>query len=215
MLLPSNPSGASSFQEANTASSEFNMLNFLIWSVLSRVNTCTMVQVMTVTNSGTDIPAGFVDIMPLVNLVDGAGNVVPHGTIFKCPYFRLIGGTNAVILDPVAGDIGLACFADHDISSVIANQAQSNPGSWRRFDMSDGLYLGGFLGKANPTQFLQFSASGINVTSPATVTITAPNINLVGNVASTGTLTNNSKNVGSTHEHSGVTAGGNNTGVPV
>jgi hypothetical protein len=137
MLLPSNPSGASSFQEANTASSEFNMLNFLIWSVLSRVNTCTMVQVMAVTNSGTDIPAGFVDIMPLVNLVDGAGNVVPHGTIFKCPYFRLIGGTNAVILDPVAGDIGLACFADHDISSVIANQAQSNPGSWRRFDMSD------------------------------------------------------------------------------
>ena len=215
MSLPSSPSGASGFLGANTASSEFNMLNFLIWSVLSRVNICTLVEVMAVTNSGADVPAGFVDIRPMVNLVDGAGNMVPHGTIFHCPYFRLIGGANAVILDPQVGDIGLACFADHDISSVIANQAQSNPGSWRRFDMSDGLYLGGFLGKANPTQFLQFSASGINITSPSAVTITATNINLVGNVASTGTLTNNSKNVGSAHEHSGVTAGGSNTGAPI
>ncbi len=215
MPLPNGPSGASSFFESNSASSEFNMLNFLIWSMLSRVNTCTMVQVTAVTNTGADVAAGFVDITPLVNLVDGAGNIVPHGTIFRCPYFRVIGGSNAVILDPQVDDIGLACFADHDISSVIANQARSNPGSWRRFDMSDAIYLGGLLGKVVPTQFVQFSSLGINITSPSDVTITAPNINLVGNVASTGTLSNNGKNVGSTHVHGGVTSGGSDTGVPV
>jgi len=36
-----------------------------------------------------------------------------------------------------------------------------------------------------------------------------------GDVATTGALTNNGKNVGSTHKHSGVTSGSSNTGNPV
>ena len=36
-----------------------------------------------------------------------------------------------------------------------------------------------------------------------------------GDVATTGALTNNGKNVGSTHKHSGVVIGANNTGNPV
>lgn len=36
-----------------------------------------------------------------------------------------------------------------------------------------------------------------------------------GNLATTGTLSNNGKNVGSSHAHSGVQAGGSNTGAPV
>jgi len=48
----------------------------------------------------------------------------------------------------------------------------------------------------------------------ATMQITG-NISQTGNFASTGTLTNNGKNVGSTHEHSGVQSGSSNTGVPI
>jgi hypothetical protein len=36
-----------------------------------------------------------------------------------------------------------------------------------------------------------------------------------GNIATTGTITNNGKNIGSTHEHSGVTTGSGNTGAPI
>ena len=36
-----------------------------------------------------------------------------------------------------------------------------------------------------------------------------------GNVETTGTLKNNSVNVGSTHKHSGVTTGISNTGNPI
>lgn len=39
-------------------------------------------------------------------------------------------------------------------------------------------------------------------------------VNIVGNVTTTGTLQNNSKNVGSTHTHNGVQPGGGNTGQP-
>jgi hypothetical protein len=48
----------------------------------------------------------------------------------------------------------------------------------------------------------------------ATMQITG-DISQTGNFANTGNLTNNGKNVGSTHEHSGVQTGGSNTGVPI
>ncbi len=48
---------------------------------------------------------GFVDLTPLVNLVDGDGNATARPRIDKCPYMRLQGGANAVIMDPAVGDI--------------------------------------------------------------------------------------------------------------
>lgn len=174
-MQPNNGSGYSGAQELNASSSEFNAQSFLIQSALARVRTMTVVKVVGVTNAGGLAATGFVDIQPLVNQVDGAGNAVPHGTIFKCPYIRMQGGANAIILDPQVGDIGWAGFADRDISSVTANQAQSNPGSRRMFDMADGVYIGAILNGV-PTQYVQFSAAGIAVTSPTAVTVNAPNV---------------------------------------
>ena len=80
-------------------------------------------------------------------------------------------------LDPQVGDIGVAMFADRDISSVTANRAQANPGSRRRFDMSDGLYFGGVL-NGLPMQYVQFSAAGITIHSPTAVVISAPDVQI-------------------------------------
>lgn len=196
-------------QSAGDGAGDFSAQSFLVRQILSRVNTCTMVKIVAVTNAGGLSPVGFVDVQPLVNQVDGAGNAVPHGVLHHLAYFRLQGGTNAVILDPQVGDIGIAVFADHDISSVVANKGQANPGSWRRFNMADGLYFGGFL-NAPPSQYVQFiTGVGINIVSPTKVTITAPETDIIG------LLKNNGVNVGSTHEHGGVQTGGSNTGAPV
>jgi phage baseplate assembly protein gpV len=169
---------------------------------------------------------GFVDVQPMVNQVDGTGNPTPHETIHNLPYFRLQGGVNAIILDPVVGDIGIAVFCSRDISQVKRTKAISNPGSAGRFDWADGLYIGGFL-NAVPTQYIQFSNTGIALSTPNTFTVTANNtvINspvtvngvstLNGNVASTGTLTNNGHAVGSTHLHTGVQGGIGTSGPPV
>jgi len=68
---------------------------------------------------------------------------------------------------------------------------------------------------------IKIGSTKIEVKNDGTVNITATtinmngNVNITGNVATTGTLQNNGKNVGSTHSHSGVQAGGSNTGVPV
>ena len=161
------------FQEPETFGSLFNAHTFLIESILAMVHTSTLVKVVKCTNNGSLSAAGTVDVQPLVNQLDGYGNPVPHGIIYKCLYSRLQGGANAVIIDPQPGDIGAMIFSDRDTSKVIATKAQANPGSNRKFDMADGIYLGWCL-NAVPTQFIEFSAAGITITSPAAVTINAP-----------------------------------------
>jgi len=149
---------------------------FLIRRILNRISTSIPVKVIAVA-PGAVGPVGSVDVLPLVNQVDGLGNATPHGVIHGLPYSRIQGGTNAVIIDPKVGDIGIATFASHDISSVKANKAQSNPGSRRRFDWSDGMYIGGIL-NGTPDQYVEFNDTGINIVSPGTIRLQAPNITI-------------------------------------
>lgn len=200
---------------------ELNVLRFLITQALGRIASATLVKVKGVSPP----PAQTVDIQILVNQVDGAGNATPHGIIYGIPYVRLQGGANAVIIDPVVGDIGLAVFASRDISSVKANKGPANPGSRRMFDYADGIYVGGLL-NGTPTQYVEFTPTGINVVSPTQVTVQAPAIELDGAVHITGAVTGDDAAtfVGevtadgiplSTHKHTGVTTGGGTSGTPV
>lgn len=121
--------------QAGEGVGEYGALMFLISQALARLSTSTLVRVVAVTNAGGVAPVGFVDVQPLVNQLDGNGNAVPHGQLFQLPYFRLQGGTDAVILDPKVGDIGMAAFANRDLSAVKASKQQANPGSWRTHDI--------------------------------------------------------------------------------
>lgn len=169
--------GYNGFQRPGSASSDFNAIAFLVQAMMNGMATATLVKVKAVTNSGGVAGSGYVDIQPMVNQVDGVGVAVPHGTIYRCPYMRAQGGTNAIILDPKVGDTGIAVFADRDISSATANKAPSNPGSSRRFDMADGLYLYSIV-TGTPTNYVRISDSGIDITSPNEITLTAPTITL-------------------------------------
>ena len=180
--------------------SDFNALHFVIRQFLATIANSAIVQVVAVYGTGLN-PTGTVDVLPLVNQVDGRGNPTPHGIVPGLPFFRVQGGANAVVIDPVVGDIGLAVFADRDVSTVKTTRAQANPGSFRQHDMADGFYLGGFLNGV-PTQYVQFTSGGIDIVSSGTVAITSAG------------LTHNGVNIGSTHEHGGVQTGTGNTGVP-
>lgn len=156
-----------------TPTSPFNERHFHIERVLSRVSTATLAQVQKVTTSGLVADVGQVNILPLVNMQDGSGKQFKHQVVNNVPYFRLQGGTKAIIMDPKVGDTGVAVFADRDISSVKKTKKQGPPGSWRRFDFADGLFFPCFLGSA-PTSYLQFKDDGSIVISPdnGTTTIT-------------------------------------------
>jgi hypothetical protein len=165
-----------------SSASEFNAQSFLINQILNARNVSTLVQIKAVTNSGGLSPVGFVDVLPLVNQLDGDNNTVPHGVVHNLPYFRMQGGTDAVIMDPKIGDIGIAVFADRDISAVKASKAAASPGSKRRSSMADGMYIGGFLNGV-PVQYVQFTESGINVVSPTKISCKAPTVEIETEVA--------------------------------
>ncbi len=164
----------------------FNNIAFVIQRILSKVQTATLVEVISCTNAGGLSPVGTLKVKPCVNQVDGDGNAYPHTTIFNVPYVRMFGGNNAVILDPEAGDIGVAVFASRDVSSVKNTQAAANPASARQYDFSDALYIGGTLNGGTPSQYVQFSSSGIKIVSPTKITIQAPEIDLEGVVVQSG-----------------------------
>lgn len=167
------------FQSPFSTNGQTNALQFLVRQILTEVHTATIVEVQASTNAGADEAVGFVDVKVLVNLLDGEGKAHPHDTIHHLPYYRLQGGANAVILDPQKGDLGIALFAERDISSVKTNKAQSNPGTRRKFDWADGMYIGGLLNGV-PTQYVRFSSSGVDVVSPSAINLTAPNIQING-----------------------------------
>lgn len=189
-------------QELNTnltpsdLTSQQNEAQFIMRSLLGDVRTSMPVKVVRVTNAGDVSAIGRVDIMPLVGQLDGDGQLIPHGIIYDVPYLRLQGGGNAVIIDPVVGDIGIALFCDRDISAVKASKDAAQPGSLRKHDMSDAVYLGAILSSA-PAQYIRFSASGIEIVAP---TVTIPNALIVGG-----------KNV-NTHTHGGIKSGTETSG---
>ncbi|WP_233094012.1 phage baseplate assembly protein V [Azotobacter chroococcum] len=59
---------------------------------------------------------------------------------------------------------------------------------------------------------IQLLRDRVQITAVQALEIVAPNVTIAGNVAITGTLTNNGKDVGSTHTHPGD--GGGTTGAP-
>lgn len=167
-MTDANQTGFAGQKDVWGSASEFNKHVFLIQQILGKLSTSTLVQVQAVHGGGL-APVGTVDVLPLVNLIDGQGNSSPHGIVHGLPYFRLQGGANAVILDPVVGDIGIAVFADRDISGVKSAKTQANPGSRRRFDFADGLYIGGVL-NGTPTCYVAFVDGGVTVSPDAGVT---------------------------------------------
>lgn len=142
--------------------SDYNNTYFLAQQLLALVRTATLVQVKACTNNGELSPVGTVDVLPLVNMIDGIGTSSEHDTLYKLPYSRIQGGTNAIIIDPKPGDIGVAIFADRDISAVKKTKKRSNPGSRRKHSFADGLYLFGVL-NGTPVQYIQYLDTGINI----------------------------------------------------
>lgn len=186
----SGQQGYNGYLDPSDLGADLNAHTFVINQIIGRLATSALVKVLAVTNSGGVSAVGYVDVQPLVNQIDGAGLPTPHGQINNLPYSRLQGGTNAIILDPQVGDIGLAVFCSRDISSVKATKAQANPASFRRHDWADGIYIGGVLNGV-PQNYVAFSSTGIAIVTSNALTIQATNCTLdsSGNLGVKGEVT--------------------------
>ncbi|GAA3686721.1 MULTISPECIES: Gp138 family membrane-puncturing spike protein [Acetobacter] len=205
-----------SWQRPDGASG-FNVTNAAIRRILAMIGADTLVQVKGVHATGLE-PVGTVDVQIMVHQQDGAGRTVPHGIIYGIPYFRLQGGTRAVICDPAVGDIGALIVCGRDISGVKANRAPSAPGSFRQHDYADALYIGGFLNAA-PVEYIGWVGGDVHVKTAGKFVVDAAecdincNVNVAGSVTATGDVKAGSISLEG-HKHSGVQTGSGNTGGP-
>ena len=165
-------------KRATSGSTQFNAMEFLIRNtILGLVNTAIPVIVTAVDAGGSDAPTGYVTVKPLVCQVDGFGETLDPAELFRVPYARVQGGVAALVIDPVPGDIGLAVFAKSDCSGVAQMQSKPvQPGSFRKFSMSDGFYFGGFLNRA-PSVYVEVKQDqSIVITASSGVTVNAPTV---------------------------------------
>ena len=173
-------------QNTGTTDDDYNTLSFVFWLLMQKVQTNTLVKVISCTNSGGLSPVGRVTVQPLVNQMTGNREGIAHGQIFNCLYSRITSGggagssgvVNAIIMDPKPGDIGMMAFCSRDISNVVANAGPANPGSFRMFDWADGVFTMNVPLGLDPTQYIQFSETGINIVSPTKITLQAPTIDI-------------------------------------
>lgn len=213
MSSQTDGSGKVGQQGLNTDTASYNIHDFFIQQALSKVGTIKLVKVMGVQNAGGVAAVGLVDVKPMVNLVDGLlGSAMQHDTVFQLPYFRLQGGLNAIIMDPVVGDIGFAVICDRDITTVKNTKTYGPPGSYRRFSIADGLYVGGVL-NATPQQYVTFTSTGIKIADKNSnvwemksgmIELTTIQLKVNGDISATGEVVAKSASTNihlSTHKH--------------
>ncbi|MDF2386589.1 hypothetical protein JMG10_34320 [Nostoc ellipsosporum NOK] len=138
-----------------TALSDAGRMRFLVQQIMMGMATSTLAVVRAVEGET-------VDVQPMIAQIDGAGNTLPHGTIHGLPFVKVRAGGNVIDLIPEVGDIGLAIFCHNDISGVKKTRDVAAPGSRRRFDWADGVFIGGLLG-GEATQSIRLDADGIAI----------------------------------------------------
>ena len=134
-------------------------------------------------------------------------------------------GGGYILTFPIAvGDEVLVILASRCIDGWWQSGGVQIPPDFRMHDLSDGFALVGprsqarLVGSINPSAVELRNESGgtrVAIQSNGNVTIDAPQVNITGDVHITGALTNNGKNVGSTHLHSSVKSGSDTSGAPV
>jgi hypothetical protein len=190
------------FTPTSAQTSDAENLSYVFKKLLSGAFFIELVEVLAVRGVAPNL---VVDILPLVTRTDPSGAMIDNSPVFNVPVWRLQRGDSAVIMDPVAGDIGLAAICDRDNSIARINRKQSVPGSKRTHSKSDAIYLGGVL-NGQPSQFIEFadgainittpnpvniSCSSANITAPDGVNVTTPTMHVTGNITAGGDITDN------------------------
>ena len=178
---------------------------YIIESLISNIHTMIPVKILSVTVPTDALaPIGRCEVQPLVQQIDGSNNTYDLGKIINVPYLRVQGGSNAIVIDPQVGDVGLCGFCERDISIVKRTGALSAPDNRRRYDINSAVYMFTMM-SGIPTQYIHFKSSGIDIK-------TTGDLNINGLIIKAdGTLITKDGDTVDKHSHGGIQSGGSNT----
>ena len=178
---------------------------YIINNLIANIHTMMPVKILSVTIPPDSLaPIGRCEVLPLVQQIDGSNNVYPMGKIINVPYLRVQGGSNAIVIDPQVGDVGLCGFCERDISIVKRTGELSAPDTRRKYDINSAVYMFTMMSGA-PTQYIHFKTSGIDIK-------TTGDLNINGLIIKAdGTLITKDGDTVDKHNHGGVQSGGSIT----
>ena len=181
-----------------------------------------------------DRTAGRVSVQPMIQMGDTGGNKITRAVVHNIPIMTMGAGGIFASFPVKVGDLGFVFSADRDTSLFYQSQGGMDwPNTERLHQFGDGGFLplklfnfsiaGGVLADGFSLQtddgstFVTLKAGEIQITA-AMVKVVGDiehtgNLVRTGDTTTTGAVTNNGKDVGDTHTHSGVTTGPSNTGV--
>ena len=178
---------------------------YIINNLIANIHTMMPVKILSVTVPTDSLtPIGRCEVLPLVQQIDGSNNVYPMGKIVNVPYLRVQGGSNAIVIDPQVGDVGLCGFCERDISIVKRTGELSAPDTRRKYDINSAVYMFTMM-SGTPTQYIHFKSSGVDIK-------TTGDLNINGLIIKAdGTLITKDGDTVDKHSHGGVQSGGSNT----
>lgn len=161
-------------------------------------------------------------VQPLIMIGTTDGQKVSRSPVHGVPVFRFGGGGFFMRYPIKPGDFGWLKANDRDTSLMFQRGGLEDwPNTERLHSFSDAMFFPDTIKDwaidgANANALVLQSMDGtVSVAlHDDKITISAPDVVIVGAVEVTGTLTNNGVNVGSTHTHPGVTTGMDSTGGP-
>lgn len=176
--------------------------------------------------TSVDLTRMIVSVQPTIQGVvsdeNGQKTFVNLPLLTECPVIFMKGGGFALTFPVAVGDEVLVIFASRCIDAWWQSGGIQKPMELRMHDLSDGFVIPGVSSQPNVLPSISSNSvqlrneagtSFIEIQNSGNVAITAPNIQVTGNVTVTGTLVAGGISL-STHTHSGVTTGPNNSGPP-
>ena len=176
--------------------------NAILSLLLSTLKGMTFVDIVLV----KEVEGGVLTVVPLVNDVDVSGRVIANQNVYQIPYLRLQAGNSAVKMEPRPGDIGLVVICDKDTTNARETRAEGPAPTQRHHSYSDAMYITAIASmNGEPTEFAEFTGSGINIKSPGVVNING--LKILAN----GKLQLVDGSIVDGHDHGGVISGGSRT----
>ena len=189
-----------------TDTGAYNALDFAMEQKLrNELQTVYIGRVDACSGKGSGSGSGAVSATQLTAQADASGKSLPMPSMTKLPYSRTQAGIAALIIEPVPGDIGVFACCKQDISGIKQGTAEPVPaGSYRSFSQSDSVMIGAIHTKT-PEVWIEIkqdktviihAPKGCKIESDETVEvtakkvdITAPEVNITGNVKVKGSIT--------------------------
>lgn len=125
-------------QNANTALSFINELDFFVDGKILEINTIKVCQI-------TQVNGDTVNVKPLVLNLDGDKKPIEATELKELPFIRQQGGHSGFVIQYNVGDIVLVGFCDRDPQAVVRSKKEAAPSTFVPFPLSGGIVLGAVL----------------------------------------------------------------------